>query len=324
MVVFHRSYFYLQRPPKSDTPAKLQKRASDKDVGDSKSGLCYGVFNVLELAVHSSIDQILLTSTYDPKKMSDFDPELDLRGTRLIQQPLYDQDSNLVPPWQAPFVFRKGALLLVEATLSVFHFVVGPQPSHVCSSLRTFISLSKLLSALSTQCLQGEALGANSIGIPAATDCLFLFSKKAARISQCDVRQNAQGRRRSHKLKYECECVIPRSLKTEPTWYGLAILYLYITLVSDMFLVIATSMYRVISKICAIKAYLLQSYSGVPGSAARRPYQLVLDKDITRTMVTNDNKNYVPTADPSQTCHFASSPSQRRGSIIDRIGQRPP
>ncbi|KAF9786783.1 hypothetical protein BJ322DRAFT_673449 [Thelephora terrestris] len=105
--------YKYSRPDKSSTPAKLQKRASDKDVSGSKS------------------DQISLTSTYDPQSMSDFDPDLNLQGARLLQQRIFDQDSKLVPPSKAPFVFRKGALVAIEAKLSVFHFVNDPDPSHL-------------------------------------------------------------------------------------------------------------------------------------------------------------------------------------------------
>jgi len=63
--------------------------------------------------------------------MADFDQDLRLNGARLIQQPLFDEDAQLVPPWKAPFVFRKGALVAVEAHLTVYHFMGDEKPNHV-------------------------------------------------------------------------------------------------------------------------------------------------------------------------------------------------
>ena len=39
------------------------------------------------------------------------------------------------------------------------------------------------------------------------------------------------------------------------------------------------------------------------------------------TRITNDNKNFLPTAAPPKICHFASNPSPRRGPIFDRISR---
>ncbi|KAF9645855.1 hypothetical protein BDM02DRAFT_3271429 [Thelephora ganbajun] len=77
------------------------------------------------------LDEISLTSTYEPEKMSDFNQGLCFDGARLVQQPLFDQDAQLVPPWKAPFVFREGALVVVEAHLNVFHFMADPKPNHL-------------------------------------------------------------------------------------------------------------------------------------------------------------------------------------------------
>lgn len=76
-------------------------------------------------------DKISLDSTYDPGRMSDFDQKIQLDGARLVQQPLFDEAARLVPPWQAPVVFRKGALVAVEAHLSIYHFIEDEKPSHV-------------------------------------------------------------------------------------------------------------------------------------------------------------------------------------------------
>ncbi|KAF9786247.1 hypothetical protein BJ322DRAFT_1108108 [Thelephora terrestris] len=116
-------YKYMQLP-KPAASAKLQKCMSDKDIGDSKP------------------DQILLTSTYEPDRMGDFDQSLKLQGAQLTQQPIYDQDSELVPPCKAPFVFRKGALIAVEAQLSVFHFVNDPKdPNHLFQLLASRVKI---------------------------------------------------------------------------------------------------------------------------------------------------------------------------------------
>jgi len=51
----------------------------------------------------------------------------------LVQQAIYNEDHELVPPWQAPFAFRKGALVAVEAQLFVYHFLTetkDSKPSH--------------------------------------------------------------------------------------------------------------------------------------------------------------------------------------------------
>lgn len=87
--------------------------------------------DVSKLLVNTRIDQISLESTYDPEMMFDFEPELGVQGVRLIQQPIYDKEAELVSPWNAPSVFRKGALVAVEAHLSVYHFINDLKPSHV-------------------------------------------------------------------------------------------------------------------------------------------------------------------------------------------------
>jgi len=64
--------------------------------------------------------------------MHDYDADIfHLGSSRLVQQPMYDQNAALVPPWNAPFVFVKGALVLVEAQLVVYHFLGEHFPSHV-------------------------------------------------------------------------------------------------------------------------------------------------------------------------------------------------
>ena len=64
--------------------------------------------------------------------MGDFDWSLNLQGAQLVQWPIYDQDSELAPPWNAPFVFRKGTLLVVEAQHSILHSMDDPRdPNHV-------------------------------------------------------------------------------------------------------------------------------------------------------------------------------------------------
>ena len=104
------------------------------DVGDSKSGLCGLLFNLIKSLVNLQTGEISLESTYEPDKMSDFDANLRFNGAWLVQQPLFDHDGQLVPPGKAPFVFKKGALVAIEAHLSVYHFMADEKPNHVRAS----------------------------------------------------------------------------------------------------------------------------------------------------------------------------------------------
>lgn len=70
--------------------------------------------------------------------MHDYDPALfNLGESRLVQQQLYDHKSKLVTPWEAPYQYKKGALIAVEANLVVYHFVSGKNRSHVSSQSST-------------------------------------------------------------------------------------------------------------------------------------------------------------------------------------------
>lgn len=107
------------------------------DVSDSKAGLSSVPLNLSELLANAQTDKISLKSTYEPEKMADFNPSVNFSGARLVQQALFDENTELVPPWKAPSVFKKGALVAVEAQLSVYHFMEDKIPKHVYSLLKT-------------------------------------------------------------------------------------------------------------------------------------------------------------------------------------------
>lgn len=102
------------------------------DVSDSKSGSRCSSLNVVGLSVNIQTEELSLSSTYEPERMPDFDQDLCLNGARLVQQPVFDLDAKLVAPWRAPAVFRKGALVAIEAHLIVYHFMADEKPNHVC------------------------------------------------------------------------------------------------------------------------------------------------------------------------------------------------
>jgi len=107
---------------------KLQKRTSDMDVSNSKSGLCCLSLLLTGSSDNLQTDEISLSSTYELERMTDFN------RAQLVQQPVFDNNAQLVPPWRAPFVFRKGALVAIKAHLAVYHFMGDEKPNHVCFS----------------------------------------------------------------------------------------------------------------------------------------------------------------------------------------------
>lgn len=106
------------------------------DVSDSRQSLSSTLFNPSDTLTNTQTDKPSLDSTYEPDVMPDFDPTLPLRGSRLKQQPIFNEDSTLIQPWKAPFVLRKGALVAVEAELSIYHFLADEKCNHVRSSTK--------------------------------------------------------------------------------------------------------------------------------------------------------------------------------------------
>lgn len=103
------------------------------DVSDSKAGRFPLSLDLPELSTDDQTDKVSLDSTYDSKIMP-VGPHINLRGARLVQQPLFDNEKQLVRPWEAPSVFRKGTLVAVEAKLGVYHFMGENRPTHVRAS----------------------------------------------------------------------------------------------------------------------------------------------------------------------------------------------
>lgn len=54
---------------------------------------------------------------HDLQLVPGFDPSLDLRGVRLLQQPLLEHDDTLFSPWNALFVFLKKALVSAQRSV---------------------------------------------------------------------------------------------------------------------------------------------------------------------------------------------------------------
>lgn len=68
-------------------------------------------------------DENLLKQSYDAHQMGDLDPGLNVDGVRLRQEPFFDEYATLTPLWLVPFMFRKGALVAVEAELFIHEFM---------------------------------------------------------------------------------------------------------------------------------------------------------------------------------------------------------
>lgn len=124
--------------------------------------------------------------------MPDLDSSLDLHGVRVVQQPLLDDDDMLVPPWDAPMVFRKGTLVSVEAHLTVFHFMDETPASHVSALLILhLLQLLMSVSALPAHGYWGAGSGAISVGV-SATAASSPSPKEGSPAPQCHVQQGIQ------------------------------------------------------------------------------------------------------------------------------------
>lgn len=99
------------------------------------SQVCFITFKSNPPFTDPSTAKISLETTYDPSELDDYDPDaFSLDGAHVVQQAMYDENAELVTPKRTPAVFAPGALVAVQATLHIFHFLTGPRPNHVCSS----------------------------------------------------------------------------------------------------------------------------------------------------------------------------------------------
>lgn len=132
LVLFGLTFIHSILPSRPRTPSCKSVRRTWTSVTQNRVRPLS--LNLFKLLTNIETANISLKSTYEPDMMPDFNPSLNLGGARLVQQALFDENADLVPPWEAPSVFRKGALVAVEAQLSVYHFVEDKKPSHVCCS----------------------------------------------------------------------------------------------------------------------------------------------------------------------------------------------
>jgi hypothetical protein len=101
------------------------------DIGDAKPGTLHGHI-IIPTPFNVKTGEISMDSTYDPTILPDYDQDVfKFKKAQLVQQPLYDLDGDLVPPDRAPFLFRNGALVAVEAQLMIHSFLENKSPNHV-------------------------------------------------------------------------------------------------------------------------------------------------------------------------------------------------
>ena len=213
--------------------------------------------------------------------MHDYDPNVfDLGDAKLVQQPIYDQNAELVLPWKVPFVLVPGALIAAEAKLFVYHFL-GKHPRHVCylPSRPSFVARRSWSSHSSTKSLAAASCFWTHPQSPTRTSLtnVSLFKNKdpglRARCSMNSLVPVTKGRLPVHSLLY-----VSSRYENGVLWfYYLFPLYFYVVLLWRL-------IHNHVNVLCRnypawatgkINANTCQRLWNVPGAAARRPHQLV-------------------------------------------------
>jgi len=125
---------------------------------------------VTESSVNPQTEEFSLGSTYEPERMSDFDPSLHLNGARLIQQPLSDHDGQLVPSCRHRSY--SGRELWSRLRLTSLSTISWPVRSRIMCVLHLVYLLRHTLivrTALLNHRLQSHPIGTVPVGFQADT-----------------------------------------------------------------------------------------------------------------------------------------------------------